>query len=403
MIQEIFILQNPWREKSDYKFNLKDRELLSTLIENLDNELILGLLGSRQVGKSSILYLLIQHLLSNNAGSENIFYFNLDDLKLHELFTSIPDFIQFIGKNGARKYIFIDEIQRLPSPGLFLKEIFDLRYNYKIIYSGSSQLEIKSKVKEHLVGRVRIFEVNRLSFKESIDFSGPTTRKNALSHALIYGTYPAVVKETSAIQKKLRIKDIYQSYIQKDLVDFLKIELLEEFNKLLILLAHQVGNLLNISSLSNTLNFSRLEVNKYINILEYSFICKRIYPFYKNYKKEITKTPKLYFLDLGLRNYILNNFNELDLRNDTGILFENFYLTELLANDHYLLNKINFWRTTNQTEIDFIVKSETKTEAIEVKWKSKKPPKTFTTINSLYPEIKTRLITISDFTDYPFN
>jgi len=400
MIREIFLLQNPWRENPGYKFNLKEREILSTLHHNMDNELILGLIGSRQVGKSSLLYLLIENLLLRKIAAENIFYFNLDDFKLHELFSSMPDFIQFIGKNGNRKYILIDEIQRLPSPGLFLKEIFDLKYNFKIIYSGSSQLEIKAKVKEHLVGRARVFGINRLSFREYINFSRPVTSKEALTHALIYGTYPAVAKETTAIDKKLRIKDIFQSYVQKDLVDFLMIEKTEDFNKLLILLAYQAGNLLNISALSNSLGIPRQDVKRYINILESTFICKRIYPFHKNYRKEITKTPKLYFLDMGLRNFILNNFNDLELRNDTGSLFENLFLTELLANDHYMLNKINFWRTTNQTEIDFIVRGETVTEAIEVKWKGRTIPKTFATIKTLYPEIQTRLVTREDFTGH---
>jgi len=364
----------------------------------MDNELILGLIGSRQVGKSSLLYLLIEHLLQRKTPPENIFYFNLYDFKLHELFSSLPDFIQFVGKDNNKKYILIDEIQRLPSPGLFLKEVFDLKYNYKIIYTGSSQLEIKAKVKEHLVGRVRVFNINRLSFREYIHFSRPVTKKEALTQALIYGSYPAVVKETTAIDKKLRIKDIFQSYVQKDLVDFLKVEKTEDFNKLLILLAYQTGNLLNISSLSNSLGITRQDVKKYINILESTFICKRIYPFHKNYKKEITKTPKLYFLDPGLRNFILDNFKDPDLRNDTGTLFENFFLTELLANDHYMLNRINFWRTTNQTEIDFIVRSEIQTEAIEVKWKGRTIPRALATLKDFYPDIQIRLVTSEDFT-----
>jgi len=398
MIREIFLLQNPWRENLAYKFNLKEREILSTLLQNMENELILGLIGSRQVGKSSLLYLLIEHLLSRKTAPEDIFYFNLDDLKLHELFSSLPDFIQFVGKDGNKKYILIDEIQRLSSPGLFLKEIFDLKHNFKIIYTGSSQLEIKAKVKEHLVGRARVFGINRLSFREYINFSRPVTNKEALTHALIYGTYPAVAKETMAIDKKLRINDIFQSYVRKDLVDFLKIEKTEEFNKLLILLAYQAGNLLNISTLSNSLGIPRQDVKKYINILESTFICKRIYPFHKNYKKEIIKTPKLYFLDTGLRNFILDNFNNPDIRNDTGTLFENFVLAELLANDHYMLKRINYWRTTNQTEIDFIVRSENQTEAIEVKWKGRTIPKAFKTLTTFYPDIKTRLVTSEDFT-----
>lgn len=397
MIREIFLLQNPWREQEDYQFNLKKRQIFDTLLKNLDNELILGLIGSRQVGKSSILYLLIDKLIQSGTPKHNIFYFNLDDFKLHELFESVPDFFQFIGKDETKKYVFIDEVQRLSSPGLFLKEIFDLIRNIKIIFSGSSQLEMKAKTKEHLVGRARVFEINRLSFNEYLNFAGPVTRAEALEQMLIYGSYPAVAKVSESIEKKLRIKDIFQSYIQKDVTDFLQVKNIDVYNKLLTRLATSMGDLLNIHELSKSLAATRTEIEKYIEILENTFICSRIYPFHKNYNKEITKTPKIYFLDTGLRNYILSAFNELDKREDKGKLFENFYFNELLANDFFSFKKINFWRTTNQTEIDFIVQGEQQIEAIEVKWKASKSVKAFHSFQRIYPQVKTKVVQSSDF------
>ncbi|HSH19027.1 MAG TPA: ATP-binding protein [Draconibacterium sp.] len=400
MISEIFSIQNPWRKEAHYSFELKDRNILNVLIRNMDNELIIGLIGSRQVGKSSILYLLIERLLKGKVNPLNIFYFNLDDLKLHELFTTVPDFLQFLGDDKEQKYVFIDEIQRLDSPGLFLKEVFDLKRKIKIIYSGSSQLEIKAKTREHLVGRARIFQINRLSFSEYLEFASPITKMDALQQIMIYGSYPSVAKETDSFEKKLRLRDIYQSYIQKDLKDFLQLEKIDGFNKLLVQLANQTGDLLNIHSLSNSLAISRIEVERLINILEYTFICSKIYPFYKNYSKEITKTPKIYFLDSGLRNYVLNNFQPFSKRNDIGKLFENFYYIEMIANDFYNFNKINFWRTTNQTEIDFIVQNENGTEAIEIKWEKQQAPKSFKTIREYYPEIQTRVVTHKEFTGH---
>lgn len=399
MISEIFSLQNPWRKKPDFSFKLKSRKILNVLIQNLQNELILGLTGSRQVGKSSILYLLINHLLKDKVNSSSIFYFNLDDLKLHELFTSVPDFLHFLGEDNEQKYVFIDEIQRLNSPGLFLKEVFDLKHKIKIIYSGSSQLEIKAKTREHLVGRARIFQINRLSFAEYLEFASPITKMDALQQILIYGSYPSVAKETDSLEKKLRLRDIYQSYIQKDLTDFLQLDKVDGFNKLLIQLANQTGDLLNIHSLSKSLAINRNEIERYLNILEYTFICSKVYPFYKNYSKEITKTPKIYFLDSGLRNYILNQFQPVSQRQDAGKLFENFYYTEMVANDFYNFNKINFWRTTNQTEIDFIVQNDNGTEAIEIKWEKQQAPKSFQTIRQYYPEIKTKVVTHKEFTE----
>ncbi len=404
MIKEIFELQNPWRSKTELPWNLKERAILKLILENLANKKILGIVGSRQVGKSSLLYLIIGHLIRKQIRVSHICYFNLDDLKLHELFDSIPDFIRFLDPGGERKYVFIDEIQRLENPGLFLKEIHDLGLNIKIIYSGSSHLEMKSKLKEHLVGRVRQFEVGRLSFSEHVGFNHPITKEQALAEMLIYGSYPEVSLERHPLERTLLIKDIYQSYVEKDVADFLRIGHIDAFNKLLVLLANKIGCLLNVGNLSNALRISRNEAEKYLSVLEDTFVIKRIYPFYRNYKKEITKTPKIYFMDLGLRNYVINNFNGLPLRGDAGDLFENFCLLELLNSDPYALNRINYWRTTNQTEIDFIVTRGNSTAAIEVKWERATTPRSFKTIRKYYPEIGTRVVSRRDFlqSDHPF-
>lgn len=206
------------------------------------------------------------------------------------------------------------------------------------------------------------------------------------------------------MDKRLAIKDICQSYIEKDITDFLRIGNIDAFNKLLILLSNKIGCLLSITNLSNTLKLSRKKVEKYISALEDTFIVKRIYPFYQNHKKEITKTPKIYFMDLGLRNYVINNFNDLSLRNDPGDLFGNFCLLELLNNDPYSLNKINYWRTTNQTEIDFFVTKGNAIEAIEVKWEKTSVPRSFKTVRRYYPEIRADVVSKKNFLtcDNPF-
>ena len=399
MIKEIFELQNPWRLDSGYQFNYENREILDVILDNLSNNKLIGLVGSRQVGKSSLLYILISHLLeSGQADSAQIFYFNLDDIMLHELFTNVPNFIQFIGNDRQKKYVFIDEIQRLENPGISLKEIYDLKLNLKIFYSGSSQLEVKSKLKEHLVGRARQFEIQRLNFNEYVHFRKPITKNQALADILIYGSYPEMAEMKTDMEKKLLLKDIYQSYVQKDVADFLKVDNITAFNKLLVLLANQIGSLLKIDNMANSIQISRATIGKYLSVLENTFIIKRIYPFYKNYKKEITKSPKIYFLDLGLRNFILNNFNPLELRDDVGKLFENFYLINRLAEDHYSMNKINYWRTTNQTEIDFVVEGGNFLEAIEVKWEKKKAlPKAFQTFCAYYPDSSAKVFSREDF------
>lgn len=398
MINEVFLLQNSWRKTKEFPFEFKDRSIFRTLVSNIENELIIGLTGSRQTGKSSLMYMLIKHLLDKGINKQDVFYFNLDDFYLHKLFSRIEDFVKFINpETFTKKYVFIDEIQRFDNPGLFLKQIYDLKLNIKVIYSGSSQLEIKSKVKEHLVGRSREFIINRLSFKEYLDFAGPITQDEALKSILLYGSYPAVALEHDRIEKILKIKDIVQAYVQKDIVEYLKIGEVDVFNKFISRLANQIGDLLNINSLCNSLGLKRNQAKEYINVLESTFVAKRIFPFHKNYNKEITKTPKLYFMDTGIRNFLINNFNELSLRNDKGVLFENFIFNELQYKDFNSLSKINFWRTSNKSEIDFIVSDFTTTEAIEVKWQKSSQPKVFSGFNKIYPEINTKLITVKSF------
>lgn len=394
MITDIFNLQNPWRFQKDYQFPYQPRAILKELMAQLDNEKIIGLVGSRQVGKSSLIFLLIQHLIAKNTPKENIFYFNLDDLKLRELVNSITDFVHFVAPVAdQKKYIFLDEVQRLTNPGLFLKELYDLKLNIKIFYSGSSQLEIRSKIKEYGVGRIRECMIERLSFEEYLAFTHPTTRKDALLAYLVYGSYPEAAKTHDATEKKLLIKDIYQTYLAKDIVDFLKITNADGFNKLLGLLAHQIGGLLSLDTLAKSAGIARREAETFLTALEQTFIIKLVYPFFKNYKKEITKTPKVYFLDLGLRNFIINNFSEDETRSDMGALFENFYLLQILSRDPYRLQKLNYWRTTNQTEIDFIITRGETIEAVETKYGKAIPPKSFKTIRAYYPDMETKLVT----------
>ena len=398
MIKEIFLLQNPWRKQKSYSFNnLLSRDIFPTLVENLFEGKALGLLGSRQVGKSSLMYLLISELLQRKISKERIFYFNLDESIFHSLLEDTSKLIDFIKPEEKQTYIFIDEIQRLSSPGLILKRIYDLKLNISICYSGSSQLEIRSKIKEHLVGRTRQFVIPRLSFKEYLHFSELTTSEEALNHYLLFGAYPEVVKQSQEKNKILNIKDIYDSYIKKDIIDYLQVKDPNSFNKLLSLLSLNSGQILNIDNLSNILNLSRVKIEHYLSVLESTFIIKLIPPFHRNYKKEIKKSPKIFFLDLGLRNFAINNFQPLQYRQDKGSLFENFYLLQLIANDPYQENKIKFWRTTNQTEIDFIVEKGSDLRAFEVKWANKNSPKSFKTIRKYYPSIKAEVVTKEHF------
>lgn len=391
MLEIILKKQNPWWQQKDFKFDVFTRNIFPELVNNLTNDKILALVGSRQVGKTSLLYLLIEHLLKT-VKSTNIFYFNLDDFEVRSLFASANEFLQYIQASDTTKYVFIDEVQRLDNPGLFLKSIHDLKLNLKIIVSGSSQLELRAKLKEFLVGRLRQLEIPRLTFSEMIKLSPNIPQKSILESVMMYGSYPEIAKQDNVEEKKLLLNDIHKTYLQKDVADFAKIENIDAFNKLLILLAAQIGSLLNIHHLAKTLRISSQKIVNYLDILEGTFIIKRLYPFFRNYKKEISKTPKVYFMDLGLRNLLLSNWQPLQLRNDQGELFENLVFLELYNRDIYKLKRYHFWRTTNQTEIDFIVEDGTTLRAIEAKYLSDRKPKSFATFKKYYPKAIMELI-----------
>jgi predicted AAA+ superfamily ATPase len=390
------VRQNPWWQDEKFDFNVFGRKVLPHLFENLFNQKILALVGSRQVGKTSLVKLLIEKLLQNTK-KENIFYFNLDDISVRQLFDSPDKFLDYLKIADEKKYVFIDEVQRLKNPGLFLKAIHDLNLNLKIVVSGSSQLELKAKLKEFLVGRLRQFEISRLTFAEfqNIKTNWPASR--AFEDFMIYGSYPEVAKTDDKQEKKLLLQDIISTYLKKDISDFAKIDDVSSFNKLLILLASQTSNLLNIHKLSDSLKVSSFVLKKYLDILEGTFIIKLVPPFFNNYQKEVRKTPKIYFLDLGLRNALLKRFDPLELRDDKGALFENFVFLDLYANDFYKQSDLYFWRTTNQTEIDFIKQTGETLEAFEVKYSSNKTPKSFATFQKYYPDASAKVVTPSEY------
>lgn len=192
-----------------------------------------------------------------------------------------------------------------------------------------------------------------------------------LNEYFIYGGYPRIALEPNKDKKQTLLAEIYNDYIQKDIVNFLKIELPDKFNDLIKILANQSGNLVNYQELSNTLGINHATVKKYINILENTFVISLIKPLYSNIRKELSKMPKLYFNDLGLRNSTLQNFESIEKRMDAGIIAENFIANELSSG----LNKdnIKFWRTKIGAEMDFAIKQKNKPEAltgIEVKYQN---------------------------------
>ena len=398
-IVDIFIYQNPWRTNKDFKVRPYFNRLVLPKIEKWITEPeIIVLIGPRQSGKTTILYKIIENQINQNKSSDSILFFNCDNLAVQNLFENITDFLQFLRQMTVSSFpfIIIDEIQRLSNPIIFLKQLYDLKLNNKIIVSGSSSLEIRSKIKETLTGRKIIFNILQLNFEEILvkdstfapllQIHGDeilrnfyqferiwgTKLRSEIEQYLLYGGYPRVLLTTIIEKKKQILSEIFTSYIQKDISDFLKIENISGFNKLIQVLALTSGQIINMSNIGLKSGIAHQTLNKYLQILRETFIVDAVIPYFSNKLKEIIKNPKLYFFDPGIRNFAISNFNPTQIRPDHGLLLESFVFRELKS---YInnKNKLKFWRTKVGAEVDFILEKGENLLPIECKSFLKQP------------------------------
>jgi len=400
-MKDTFDLQNPWRSHG-YTFPDEPyikRSIFNILMEDLHKKKITVLLGARQVGKTFLIKKMIEKLLAGKkVDPKQIFYFNFDAFNLIDLAKNDRYFIDFIKSYGVadkQTYIFFDEAQRIPEAGLLIKRYYDLGHNIKFIVSGSSSLQIKGQTKETLTGRKTLFELYPVSYYEFLKFNGveaPDDPEQAVKfEAGIYqrlmgefvrfGGYPGVVVTDSIEDKMSLLKEIYNSYIQKDISDFLKVEDVSGFNRMVQFLSAQTASLCKINDVAKNVRLSRHFVEKYLLALEETYVIALLRPYFTNLGKAIIKTPKLYFYDTGLRNAVFGEFQPLDNRADIGAIIENFVFSELIKSIEK--DRLWFYRTTTGSEIDFIFVKGNKTIPIKVKYRissQKAYPKTFNTL-----------------------
>ena len=342
-----------------------DRIVLKKILPFLATNDILLFYGARQVGKTTLMRLIQQKHIT-----EQSLFFDLENPDYLDLLDKSPElFVAYLKSYHAwienrRIVVFIDEIQYLTNPTNFLKYIYDNYPNIKLIVSGSSTLEIRGKLKDSLVGRLMKFEIYPLAFEEFLSFKGKDNLAQMTGKPIgfemvnnelrfyyedftTYGSYPKVVLANEVELKKAYLKQIHESYIQKDIKDIGKIREVDKFNRMVRILASQAGNLLNISELSRTAGVTINTINEWLFLLENTFVVKLIRPFSGNIRSELSKMPKLYFIDTGLKNSIENSFEI------TGNGFENSFFS--YVNHGYKTEKLSFYRTQDKKEIDFIV------------------------------------------------
>lgn len=338
---------------------------------------ILVILGPRQVGKTT----LVKDYLSwvekeKNISKSNIFAYNLDRQQHRDELADQTVFAERISSSSGKKVVFIDEIQRLENPGVFLKGLTDTMPDVKFIVTGSSSLEIRSKIADVLTGRKHVIELSPLSYNEAKTYS-----EDPLPELLVRGGYPAVFTTKIKEKKLARLDEIMTSYIQVDIKDFLGIEYIDKYTQLMTLLSGQIGGLVNHAHLTSVLHVHLTTLERYLSVLHNTFILDFIYPFSRNSAREIIKAPVPYFLDLGIRNFVLGSFGKLDKRDDRGLLFENFIYTEIKRVVPSYAT-IRYWRSKDAKEVDFIVGHELKYVPIEVKFQSISEPKVTSSMKS---------------------
>lgn len=409
------------------------RSILSQIKKYLDRPEIIAIKGPRQAGKTTILKHIVSYLSSIGIEADNLIFLTFEDKEILEKF--ILDHKQFIKSfmtSASQKYyFFLDEYQYVPDGGQKLKLLYDIYPQAKFIISGSSSLELTNQTSRYLVGRIFSFHLYPLSFKEFVTVKDKKLESTLLETSqniqeflytgkefdfnnkkvfvkdfqklfeeyATYGGYPEVIKTNDLETKKEILKNIVNTYLEKDIIGLLQIGDFLKFKSLVVMLSAQVGNIFNYHQIGNDIgiNFERLK--QYLSILEETYVIKLLHPFYRNLTTELKKTPKNYYLDAGLRNYLISNFTSPGIRSDKG------HLMEMVVMSNYLYSSINeevsyrYWRTTGGAEVDLIIRKGDDVKPIEIKYSSFK--KTDIT-RSLYSFIttykpKNALVATKDF------
>jgi predicted AAA+ superfamily ATPase len=370
-----------------------NRLLQNKIKERLFKGKAIILFGPRQSGKSTLVERLLREM------NQGWLYLNGDEADVREILTNTSS-TKLKALAGRNKIVFIDEAQRISNVGLTLKLFTDQLSDVQVIATGSSAFELSSQVNEPLTGRKYEFMLYPVCFKEMVEHHGLLKEKRLLEQRLIYGYYPEII--TSQGQEIELLKLLANSYLYKDLLNLEQIKKPVLLEKLLKALALQIGNEVSYHELAQTVGADKGTVEKYIDLLEKAFVVFRLPALNRNVRNEIKKGKKVYFYDCGIRNAIINNFNPVNSRTDTGALWENFFISERLKFLQYKGNNVEqyFWRTTQQQEIDLIEEENGQMSAFECKWNitaKTRFPQTFT---SNYLVSQTRIVTPTNIEEY---
>lgn len=344
------------------------RQIFNRIKESLKPNKVVVVYGPRRVGKTYLL-----EKLANELKDKEIIKFDTGENKFTQDYLSSQSTERLKEYLGASTLLIIDEAQKIPNIGLNLKLIVDQIPNIKVLVSGSSPFDLSQQIGEPLTGRKTTLKLFPVSAKEIVENFGLDYQESLLPQNLIFGSFPEVLVSKEQAQKEKYLKELLDSYLLKDLLALEGVKKSKKFIDLLTLLAFQIGQEVSLSELGNNLDLHRNTVYKYLDLLEKAFVVINIRGFSRNLRKEVTKNSRYYFYDNGIRNALINNFNPLNLRNDVGMLWENYIVLERLKKQEYqdIFANNFFWRTYDQKEIDWVEMREGKLLGFEISYQPK--------------------------------
>lgn len=342
------------------------RTLQKVLEQYMGKGKALLLIGARQVGKSTLF-----RMLTETITEDTLLWLNCDFQSMRDTLTN-PTLTTLQLLLSNKTTVVIDEAQRVANIGMTLKMIVDNFPHIQLLVTGSSALDLHNRLNEPLTGRKIEYHLYPISTGELYAAKGLLGVNELFERRMIYGSYPDVL--LGALPPEKMLTELTESYLYKDVLEMEGIRKSSVLQKLLVALALQVGSEVSYNELSKTVGVDNKTVEKYIDILEKCYIVFRLNSFSRNIRTELTKSKKIYFYDLGVRNAVLHSFAPLELRQDNGALWENFFIAERLKYNHYTDRLVNayFWRTSDKQEIDYIEEVNGELYLFEMKWNTKK-------------------------------